>query len=172
MVIASGWAFAVVAGVFTAIACGSSDAHLNPALTMGFAVSSGHFGKFAPYLLAQMAGAFTGAILVWLHFLPHWEQTPDQGLKLACFCTAPEIRRFGANLISEILGTLVLVLVVGAIFSKAVADTGPAVALGAISCRSTRLGYRTFSWENYWLCDKSRSGLRTSTGARCVARRG
>lgn len=93
-----------MAGVFTAIACGSSDAHLNPAVTMGFAVSSGHFAKFLPYLIAQMAGAFTGAILVWLHFLPHWEQTPDQGLKLACFCTAPAIRRFGANLISEILG--------------------------------------------------------------------
>jgi len=116
MVIASGWAFAVMAGVFTAIAYGSSDAHLNPAVTIGFA--------------AQMAGAFAGAILVWLHFLPHWEQTPDEGLKLACFCTAPAIRRFGANLISEILGTLVLVLVVGAIFSKAVADSGPASGLG------------------------------------------
>src|ERR1700751_252547 len=68
MVITSGWAFAVMAGVFTAIAYGSSDAHLNPAVTMGFAVSSGHFAKSAPYRIAQMAGAFTGAILVWLHF--------------------------------------------------------------------------------------------------------
>ena len=130
MVIASGWAFAVMAGVFTAIAFGSSDAHLNPAVTMGFAVSTGEFAKFAPYLIAQIAGAFAGAFLVWLHFLPHWEQTSDQGLKLACFCTAPAIRRFGANLVSEILGTLVLVLVVGAIFSKAVADSGPASGLG------------------------------------------
>jgi len=130
MVIASGWAFAVMAGVFTAIACGSSDAHLNPAVTMGFAVSTGHFAKFAPYLLAQMAGAFAGAILVWLHFLPHWEETPDQALKLACFCTAPAIRRFGANLVSEIVGTLVLVFVVGAIFSKEVATSGPASGLG------------------------------------------
>src|SRR5215472_12801280 len=78
------------------------------------------------WAFAVMAGVFAGAILVWLHFLPHWEQTHDQGLKLACFCTAPAIRRFGANLVSEILGTLVLVLVVGAIFSKAVADSGPA----------------------------------------------
>jgi glycerol uptake facilitator protein len=130
MVIASGWAFAVMAGVFTAIACGSSDAHLNPAVTIGFAISGGHFAYFAPYLIAQIAGAFVGAILVWLHFLPHWEQTSDQGLKLACFCTAPAIRRFGANLISEVIGTLVLVLVVGAIFSKAVADSGPASGLG------------------------------------------
>ncbi len=130
MVITSGWAFAVMAGVFTAIACGSADAHLNPAVTMGFAVSSGQFAKFAPYLVAQMAGAFVGAILVWLHFLPHWRETKDQGLKLGCFCTAPAIRSFAANLLSEILGTLVLVLVVGAIFSKAVAVTGPASGLG------------------------------------------
>src|SRR5216683_5837821 len=130
IVITAGWAFAVMAGVFTAIACGSSDAHLNPAVTIGFAVSTGHFAKFAPYLVAQMAGAFTGAILVWLHFLPHWEETPDQALKLACFCTAAAIRKLGANLISEILGTLVLVLVVGAIFSKAVAASGPASGLG------------------------------------------
>src|SRR6266404_3897069 len=126
MVITSGWAFAVMAGVFTALACGSGDAHLNPAVTMGFAVSSGEFAKFAPYLVAQMAGAFTGAALVWLHFLPHWKETPDQGLKLACFCTAPAIRRFGANLVSEIVGTFVLVFVVGAIFSKAAAASGPA----------------------------------------------
>jgi glycerol uptake facilitator protein len=97
---------------------------------MGFAVSTGNFAKFAPYLMAQIAGAFTGAILVWLHFLPHWEETPDQAAKLACFCTAPAIRRFGANLISEILGTCVLVLVVGSIFSKAVAASGPVAGLG------------------------------------------
>src|SRR5215510_7744264 len=60
MVIASGWAFAVMAGVFTAIAFGSSDAHLNPAVTIGFAVESSQFGKFAPYLVAQIAGAFAG----------------------------------------------------------------------------------------------------------------
>src|SRR5580692_3261982 len=130
MVITSGWAFAVMAGVFTAIACGSSDAHLNPAVTMGFAVSSGQFAKFAPYLASQIAGAFVGATLVWLHFLPHWKETPDQSLKLACFCTTPAIRRFGANLISEILGTLILVFVVGAIFSKATAASGPAPGLG------------------------------------------
>src|SRR5262244_2786265 len=130
MVITTGWALAVMAGVFTAIACGSGDAPLNPAVTIGFAVSSGEFVKFAPYVLAQMAGAFVGAALVWLHFLPHWKETPDQSLKLACFCTAPAIRRFGANLISEIVGTFVLVFVVGAIFSKAVAASGPASGLG------------------------------------------
>lgn len=130
MVITSGWAFAVMAGVFVSIACGSRDAYLNPAVTLGFAVSSGEFAKLAPYIVAQMAGAFTGAALVWLHFLPHWKETPDQGLKLAVFCTAPAIRKFGANLVSEIIGTFVLVFVVGAIFSKAVAAAGPAAGLG------------------------------------------
>ncbi len=130
MVITSGWAFAVMAGVFTAIAFGSADAHLNPAVTIGFAVSSGNYAKFAPYLAAQMAGAFAGAVVVWLYFLPHWRETKEPDLKLACFCTAPAIRHFAANLFSEIVGTLILVLVVGAIFSKAVAATGPAAAMG------------------------------------------
>src|SRR5215467_6611008 len=64
IVITSGWAFAVMAGVFTAIACGSSDAHLNPAVTVGFAISSGHFANFLPFLVAQMLGAMAGAALV------------------------------------------------------------------------------------------------------------
>jgi glycerol uptake facilitator protein len=130
MVITTGWAFAVMAGVFTAVACGSSDAHLNPAVTLGFAVSSGSFAKVLPYSVAQILGAFAGAILVWLHFLPHWKETEDPDFKLACFCTIPAIRKFRANLFSEILATLVLVLVVGAIFSKRVAAAGPASALG------------------------------------------
>jgi glycerol uptake facilitator protein len=70
MVITAGWAFAVMAGVFTAVACGSSDAHLNPAVTLGFAVRNGDFSKFAPYLAAQMLGALLGATLVWLHYWP------------------------------------------------------------------------------------------------------
>jgi glycerol uptake facilitator protein len=131
MVITSGWAFAVMAGVFTAIACGSSDAHLNPAVTLGFAVSSGSFLKFAPYVVAQVSGAFVGAVLVWIHFLPHWKVTEDATLKLACFSTIPAIRNFAANLVSEVIGTLVLVFVVGAIFSKAVAGTGLISGLGA-----------------------------------------
>lgn len=131
MVIASGWAFAVMAGVFVAVACGSSDAHLNPAVTLGFAVSSGSFAKFAPYVAAQILGAFVGAVLVWLHFLPHWKATEDPNLKLACFCTIPAIRKFAANLLSEIIATFVLVFVIGAIFSKAVAGNGLSSGLGS-----------------------------------------
>jgi glycerol uptake facilitator protein len=129
MVITAGWAFAVMAGVFTAVACGSSDAHLNPAVTLGFAVRAGSFGKCVPYIAAQLLGGIAGATLVWLHYIPHWKETPEAGLKLACFCTAPAIRNALANLVSEIIGTFALVLVVGAIFSKAIAAGGPG-ALG------------------------------------------
>ena len=129
MVITAGWALAVMAGVFTAIACGSRDAHLNPAVTIGFAVRDANFAKFAPYLAAQMLGAIAGATLVWLHYFPHWRETPDTAAKLACFCTAPAIRNRVSNLTSEIIATFVLVFVVGAIFSKG-ASTGPAAGLG------------------------------------------
>jgi len=130
IVITSGWALAVMGGVFTAIACGSKDAHLNPAVTLGFAVSSGDYSKIPSYLAAQMLGALAGAVLVWLHYLPHWRETQDPSLKLAVFCTAPAIRNTLANLISEIIGTFVLVFIVGAIFSKAVSRDGMAAGLG------------------------------------------
>jgi len=130
LVIATGWAFAVMAGVFAAIACGSKDAHLNPAVTLGFAVSTGDYSKLAPYVTAQLLGALAGAILVWLHFLPHWKEAPESNLKLAVFCTGPAIRNAAANLISEIIGTFVLVFIVGAIFSKAVSKVGVAAGLG------------------------------------------
>lgn len=130
IVITAGWAFGVMAGIFTAIAAGSRDAHLNPAVTMGFAVRDGNFAKFAPYLAAQMLGAMAGAALVWLHYFPHWKETPDASAKLACFCTAPAIRSLFSNLLSEIIATFVLVFVAGAIFSKSIAATGPAAGIG------------------------------------------
>jgi glycerol uptake facilitator protein len=130
MVITTGWGLAVMAGVFTAIACGSSDAHLNPAVTIGFAVRDANFAKFASYLVVQMLGGITGAALVWLHYLPHWKETPDASAKLACFCNAPAIRTFFPNLLSEVIATFVLVFVAGAIFSKRVAAAGPAAGLG------------------------------------------
>jgi len=127
--VTAGWALAVMAGVFTAIACGSQDAHINPAVTLGFAVSTGNFHKVGPYLAAQILGAMVGAVLVWIQYHPHWRETDDPALKLAVFATAPAIRKPTANLVSEIIGTLVLVFVVAAIFSKAVATQGPAGGL-------------------------------------------
>lgn len=118
IVITTGWAFAVMSAVFVAIACGSRDAHINPAVTLGFAVATGSFGKVLPYLAAQMLGGFVGAVLVWIHFGPHWKETEDPHAKLACFCGIPAIRNFPANLASEIICTFVLVFVAGSIFSK------------------------------------------------------
>jgi glycerol uptake facilitator protein len=130
LAITAGWAFAVVAGVFTALASGSPDAHLNPAVTLGAAVSSGDFSKLVPYSLAQLAGAFLGAVVVWIHYGPHWALTSDKNLKLGTFCTIPAVRRPAANLVSEIIGAFVLVVVVAAIFSGRVAASGLAPGVG------------------------------------------
>jgi glycerol uptake facilitator protein len=130
IVITTGWGFAVMAGVFTAIACGSAGAHINPAVTLGLAITTGNFSHVGSFILAQMLGAIVGAAMVWLHFLPHWEVTEDPGLKLACFSTSPAIPRFGSNLFSEMVGTFVLIFVIAAIGSKAVSATGLTAGLG------------------------------------------
>jgi glycerol uptake facilitator protein len=130
LAITAGWAFAVVAGVFTAIAFGSRDAHLNPAVTLGFAVMSGDFSKVIGYSIAQLAGAFVGAFVVWLHYGPHWSRTPNPDFKLGTFCTIPAVRHPAANLASEVVATFVLMLVVAAIFSPRLAASGPAAGLG------------------------------------------
>jgi glycerol uptake facilitator protein len=124
IVITAGWAFAVMAGVFTAMACGSSSANLNPAVTFGFATASGDWSNAIVFAAAQILGAFAGAVIVWVHFYPHWAETPDKDAKLACFCTSPAIRRLIPNLLSEVIGTFVLVFVVAAIFSKRTAAPG------------------------------------------------
>lgn len=130
IVITAGWAFAVMCGVFTALACGSPQAHLNPAVTLGAAVSTGNFSHFLPFFVAQVLGAITGAALVWVHYLPHWSETPDPGIKLAIFSTGPAIRHYAVNFVSEVIGTFVLVFVVSAIFSKTVIGSGAAPGLG------------------------------------------
>jgi glycerol uptake facilitator protein len=130
LAITAGWAFAVVAGVFTALACGSPDAHLNPAVTLGFAVISGDFSKVVGYSLAQLAGAFVGAVAVWAHYGPHWARTSDRDFKLGSFCTIPAIRHPISNVASEVIATFVLVLVAAAIFSSRVAASGLAAGLG------------------------------------------
>jgi glycerol uptake facilitator protein len=129
IVIATGWGMAVMAGVFTAIACGG-EGHLNPAVTLGAAIVSGDYSKVAGYIAAQFCGAIVGACLVWLHYLPHWRETPEHDLKFSCFATSPAIRSPFANFLSEVIGTFVLVLVADAIFSKAVAPNGPVAGLG------------------------------------------
>ncbi len=114
IVITTGWALAVTLAVYAVNSF--SGAHLNPAVTIGLAA----IGKFSwvlvpGYVAAQMLGAFLGAIIVWLAYLPHWSATADPGAKLAVFSTGPAIRSPLANLICEIVGTAVLVLGVLAI---------------------------------------------------------
>ncbi|MBL9201395.1 MAG: aquaporin family protein [Opitutaceae bacterium] len=109
IVITTGWAMAVTLAVYCVNSF--SGAHLNPAVTIGLA----SIGKFSwalvpGYLAAQMIGAFIGAVVVWLAYLPHWGATADQGAKLAVFSTGPAIRNTFANLVTEIIGTVVLVL--------------------------------------------------------------
>ncbi len=130
IVITAGWAFAVMCGVFTAVACGSPDAHINPAVTLGVAIKSGNFSHVLPFLTAQILGAILGATLVWIHYFPHWRETPDPAAKLAIFSTGPAIRHYSANFFSEVLGTFVLVFVASSIFSKGVAAVAPIGPLG------------------------------------------
>ncbi len=108
IVITFGWGMAVAIAVYSVFAI--SGAHINPAVTIGLA-SIGQFplADVPGYIIAQFLGAFTGAVLVWLAYLPHWEETADPGLKLGVFCTAPAIYRTISNLTTEIIGTAVLV---------------------------------------------------------------
>lgn len=110
IVITIGWGMAVMVGAYTV--GHYSGAYLNPALTIGFAMAGKlAWSKVGMLILGQMVGAFLGAVVVWLHYMPHWKETDDPTLKLAIFCTAPAIRNPFWNLISEIIGTFVLVLV-------------------------------------------------------------
>jgi glycerol uptake facilitator protein len=106
-----GWGLAVTLAIY---AVGSvSGAHLNPAVTIAM-FYNGNFpsDQVLGYILAQFAGAFVGAVLVWLHYLPHWKETSDAEIKRAVFCTAPAIRNTISNLISEVIATAVLVLAI------------------------------------------------------------
>jgi glycerol uptake facilitator protein len=128
VVITFGWGLAVMTGAF---AVGQfSGAHLNPAVTVGFWVAGTIDGGDVPeYLAGEFVGAFIGATLVWLSYLDHWKETEDPGLKLACFSTAPAIRNPVSNVITEVIGTFVLVFGILAFFDNAAtAETG----LGAL----------------------------------------
>ena len=131
MVITTAWCFAVLAGVVTALALGS-HAHLNPAVTIGMAMASGVWTDAPTYIGGQFLGAMLGATMVWLHYLPHWAITEDPRGKRACFCTAPVIRNLPANVLSEVIGTFVLVLVAAAISSTHLAPAGLPAGVGPV----------------------------------------
>jgi len=143
VLISLGWGLAVTFAIY---AVGTiSGAHINPAVTLGFA-ASGEFpwSKVLPYLFAQMLGGFAGAVIVWIHYLPHWGPTEDQAAKLAVFCTGPAIRSPWSNLVSEIIGTFVLVaglLFIGA--NKFTDGLNPLVVGGLIVAIGMSLGGTT-----------------------------
>jgi len=114
IVITWGWAMGVLIGVY---AVGQfSGAHINPAVTFGNAlIGNTEWGDVPAYFAGQFVGAFIGATLVWATYLNHWRITEDPGLKLAVFCTAPAVRHTVNNLITEIIGTFLLVFGVLAI---------------------------------------------------------
>ncbi|MGI6092428.1 MAG: aquaporin family protein [Veillonellaceae bacterium] len=122
MVITTGWGFGVIMGVFVAVATGAPQADLNPAVTLAKYLMGGIYTlpQAIMTMFAELAGGIVGAIIVWLAFLPHWEITEDKATKLAVFCTAPAIRKAPANLLCEIIGTIVLVFGIFCIFSKSV----------------------------------------------------
>ncbi len=124
LAITVGWGIAVFVAVFVVAAY--SGAHINPAVTLGLAIA-GQFGwaQVPAYLAGQFAGGAAGAFLVWLHYRDHFDITEDGNAKLAAFCTAPAIRKTGSNVISEVIGTFVLVFAVLYIAE-------PEVGLGAL----------------------------------------
>ena len=113
IVITAGWCFAVICGIFVAKALGGENAGaLNPAGPIAeLIVNQGSLRKTLEMVAGEFCGAFFGAILVWLHYMPHWSETKDPAAKLAVFCTAPAIRNYPWNFFSEFLGTFALIFI-------------------------------------------------------------
>lgn len=125
IVITAGWAFAVMSGIFVSTALGGPGS-LNPAFQVSAILTGGDVNAALMNILGQFAGAFVGAVLVWLLYLPHWAETKDAGLKLAVFSTGPAIRNPGANLLTEAIATFMLGFVATAIVKAAAVDgVGP-----------------------------------------------
>jgi glycerol uptake facilitator protein len=128
IVITFGWAMAVAIAIYCVYQF--SGGLINPAATIGLAVAGQLEWSVVPgYIIAQFLGAFVGAVIVWLAYLAHWGETEDQGLKLGVFCTAPAIYNTPANVITEIIGTFVLVFGVLGIVANAGAAGGEAATI-------------------------------------------
>jgi len=131
MVITTGWALAVFVGVV--IASPFSGAHLNPAVTLGLAVA----GKFAwskvlIYIVAQIIGSILGALLVWIVYRDHFNSTADPDTQLAVFSTSPAIKNSLFNLLSEIIGTFVLIFVLFYFTNAEFGDQKTPIGLGSL----------------------------------------
>ncbi len=131
IVITTGWALAVFVGVV--IATPFSGAHLNPAVTIGLAIT----GKFAwskvlTFIVAQVIGAMLGSLLVWMVYKDHFDATPDAGSQLAVFSTSPAIKNLFFNFMSEMVGTFVLVFVVFYFTNAEITDQKTPIGLGSL----------------------------------------
>ena len=111
-------------------AFGSPGANLNPAITLSTAISSGDYSHLLSLWSAQMLGAICGAAFMALHYAPHWSITPDPAAKLGVFCTNGAVHHPISNFVGEVIGTMVLVVVAGSIFSHGVSNSGPAAGMG------------------------------------------
>jgi glycerol uptake facilitator protein len=118
IVVTTGWGVAVAIAVYSVGRI--SGAHLNPAVTIALAtIGSFSWTEVPGYIAAQLIGAFGGAVLVWLAYLPHWRATPDPAVKLGVFATGPAIRSTGANFLTEVIGTAALLFGILAIAANA-----------------------------------------------------
>ena len=128
VVVTLGWGLAVMCGVF--IAGPYSGAHLNPAVTLGFAIA-GQFDWCAvlPYIAAQMLGGFAGAVLVYIFYKDHFDATEDAATKLGVFCTMPAIMNKGRNFFCEAVASWLLVFVILALGNK---ENLPEVGMGEL----------------------------------------
>lgn len=130
LAITTGWFIAVVMGVFIAQSAGSVNADINPAISLAkYYLHQYNHETTLWFIGAQCLGAFLGAIIVWLAYLPHWSVTDDPALKRLVFCTAPAIRAYPYNLFCEIIATTFLIIGVAALFGKATLN-GPVSGLG------------------------------------------
>ena len=131
IVITAGWGLAVAIAVYSVGRI--SGAHINPAVTIGLAaIGQFPWANVWAYVLAQLVGAFLGAVVVWISYRPHWTATDDAEAKLGVFATGPEIRSPGANLVTEMVGTAVLVFGVLAIAANAGEMTAGTVDLSSV----------------------------------------
>lgn len=128
VVVTFAWGLAVMCGVF--IAGPYTGAHLNPAVSIGLALAGTFdWNLVVPYIIAQMLGGFVGAVLVYIYFKDHYDATPDADAKLGTFCTIPAIRNKWRNLLSEVIGTFVLVYIILAIGN---AGNTPELGMGSL----------------------------------------
>jgi glycerol uptake facilitator protein len=107
-----GWSFALMMGIYVAWAFGAGEADLNPVVTLFKLLVGGHYDlpQAIATMIAEMAGGVVGGVIVYLGFLNHWEATEDPGLKLAVFSTGPARRNLGANFITEVIATFLLIM--------------------------------------------------------------